>query len=403
MRIYGKTLPEIFQMLPWPYKIVVTLGTAFFLFAVPYSLNTFINLGIASDKVEPLEFPGLDRTVRGKLDPSLASDGKNNVLLAHTSISAVEIEGQTLYSTSINLERSKPPCRNWTTLPSGYPAQQFETVGPDGVNPLEPPGVWVAETPSVVYDPDDRGREWKLYVYEYFWNGNEEFARLYGFIGVKTASSPDGPWTDKEWLFAPTAQQPPPPYNALVRQHLNPLSAELADVYFYARPSVVSYKKMLFMTLSAFSRTSKSPDRAVLLASTDHGKTWGYRGTILRASDLDKMGGYTRFGGGSLVVYQDRVYFAAVLGNDKVDALGTFMLPFENPNGLIEAKLQRDAKTGAPAIANWVKRHSLQPSALGGGFAAYSGDCGTGMLVSEFSGITNSFQIFKTYKKPLGE
>lgn len=404
MRIYGKTLPEIFQLLPWPYKIVVTMGSAFFLFAVPYSLNFFFTLGVYTHKPGPLDFSGLPPTTKGVLDPSIAVDDKGHVLLAHTIIQNVDIDGKSLYSTNIMLERSKAPsCQSWATNTDGYMAQADALTLDNGLE-LPTKGLWTAETPSLVYDPDDPEKKWKLYVYEYYWNGDDEIARYYSFIGMKTAPTSDGPWSQKEWILSASPNRPPAPYSGLVKQNINTLHKDLAsaDVWFYSRPSVIYYKGILFMSLSAFLRGSKAPDFTVLLASTDHGRTWGYRGKLLSAADAEKAGAYTKYNGASLILHNDKPYLAAVFGNANVDGLGTFLIPFEEGAGLIQAKIQRD-ENGAPVIVRWVKRQSMEPSKSGGGHVAFSDKCDTGLLVSEYSDIRQSFQIFKTYKTPTSE
>lgn len=401
MKVYGKTLPEIFAMLPWAYKAVVVMGTAFFLFAVPYSLHFFLTLGMVADKVEPIAFPGLPQNTRGMLDPSVASDGKT-AIMAHTTTSIMDINGTPQLSAEVSLERATAPCRSWMMISgAGFQAQpDSEVPSPVKGEPPLNPGVWRYETPAIVYDPDDPGREWKLYAYKYFWNGDEKVARIYSMIAVKTASRPDGNWDKEDWLFTANPNWPPEPFSGLAKHHLSTLSPELADVVFYARPSVVYVKqaKALFMSLSAFTSGSSLPDRIVLLASIDHGNTWSYRGVLMRATDVPKMGNYTNSTGGTLLLYNDQLYLSLVLGNNVADGLGTFLVPFEDP---LHAKLKRDEKTGAPLVVNHLPRNSMQPSKIGGGFAAYTDMCRTGMMISEYSDIRSSFQIFKTYKKPL--
>jgi hypothetical protein len=401
MKIYGKSLTEIFSMLPWAYKAVVVMGTAFFLFAVPYSLHFFLTLGMVSDKVEPIAFPGLAQNTRGMLDPSVASDGKVAVM-AHTTTSLININGAPQLSAEINLERATAPCRSWMTISgAGFAAKEDADV--PGMFKGDPPlnrGVWRYETPAIVYDPDDPGREWKLFAYRYFWNGDEKTARYYSMIVSRTASRPDSNWSEEKWVFAPNTQWPPEPFASLAEHRLSEISPELADVVFYARPSVVyvAKQKTLFMTLSAFTTASSLPDRIIMLASIDHGANWSYRGVVMRASDVPKMGNYTNSTGGNLLMFNDQMYLALVLGNTVADGLGTTIIPFED---VLNAKLKRDEKTGAPVIVNHLPRNSMQPSKIGGGFAAYTDMCRTGMMISEYSDIRSSFQIFKTYKKPL--
>lgn len=408
MKIYGRSLSEVFSLLPWPYKLVVTLGTAFVIFAVPYSLSFFSNMGIAIERIEPLTFPGLNRQMKGILDPAMASDGRN-VMMVHTVMGTISPPGGGAEQLSMDtmIERAEAPCRTWMTAMPAFASSTADDVAVGyGRNAVTlPPGVWRNETPGAVYDPDDKGNEWKVYAYRYFWMGDEKIARILGMIVERSAHDILGPWGRERFLFSAgpvqmsdgVHQQPPAPFSEMVEIKLNTLSPELADVYFYSRPSVIYVRKFLFMTLSAFTTSSKTPDRIVMLYSTDHGRNWRYAGTPLRQQDLAKMGDYTSLGGASLIQYNDRIFLSAVLGNKTADGLGAFIIPFDS---IVKGTLARDAK-GAPIVEKHHPRNSIQPSKMGGGYAAYSDFCKQGMIMSEYSDVRDSFQIFKTWKKPV--
>ncbi|MDE1151438.1 MAG: hypothetical protein PW788_02780 [Micavibrio sp.] len=404
MRIYGKTLPEIFSMLPFAYKMVVIVGTCFFVFALPYSLNFFFTVGRVVQHVEPVQFPGLADNNIGVLDPAMASDGQQ-VILAHTVIDSAVVDGKRQLAPHVVFERAVSPCRSWMTMNNGgFPVQTVEIMGPDSVTPLDH-GSWVSETPGIVYDPDDKGQEWKAFAYKYYWIGqnanNDGIARLYSVISMRSATDPSGNWTPEQWLFSASASAPPPPYGSLVPGHINSMSPQLADVYFYSRPSVVYSRGALFMSLSAFTGNKKTPDRVIMLASTDHGKSWVYIGTPIRQSDVSLISPeYTTLAGATLLVKDNKILLAAVLGGKDSDGLGTFLIDFKDPT---TAELVRDEKTTAPIVLLHAPRNSSAPSRTGGGFAAYADICKTGMLVSEFSEIRRAFQIFKTYKQPVAE
>ena len=399
MQIYGKTLPEIFKLLPFPYKVVVIAGTAFFLFALPYSLHFFFTAGKVVQRVEPVQFTTLDANL-GVLDPAIADDGQQ-VVMAHTVLKTAKVNNVKQWSPQVVLERTAPGCRNWMALNNGnYAANQEEVLGPDSITPLDP-GVWATETPALVYDPDDPGHQWKSFAYKYYWTGSEGIARLYSFIAMRSSASAQDGWSAEEWLFSANVGSPPEPYSKLIRYHLNDFNPELRGIYFYSRPSVVYAGKTLFMTLSAFTGDRHTPNRVILVASTDHGKTWQYLGTPLRESDVTAMGNnYTALGGATLIVKDGKVLFAAVLGNKDSEGLGTFLMEFDD---ITRGTLKRDAKTGAPAVMRHFPHNSQAESHTGGGFAAYSDLCPQGLFVSEFSELKRSFQIFKTYKQPVAE
>lgn len=395
MIIYGKTLPEIFKLLPIPYKIVVIAGTAFFLFALPYSLHFFFTAGRTTTQVEPVQFTTLDANL-GVLDPAMADNGQD-ILMAHTVLKTVMFNNAKQWAPEVVLERSTKGCRAWSQVANaGFPARQEEVMGPDGLTPLDA-GVWASETPALVYDPDDKGHEWKSFAYKYYWTGSEGIARLYSFIATRSSPDVQNGWSPEEWLFSASAANPPEPYSKLVRYHLNDFNPELRGLYFYSRPSVIYAGGTLFMSLSAFTADRRTPNRVILLASTDHGKSWQYLGTPLRESDVATMGAYTTLGGATLLQKDGKILFSAVLGDAHTEGLGVFLMEFED---ITKGLLKRDAKTGAPAIAKYYPRNSVSESHTGGGYAAYDALCPQGLFVSEFSEIRKSFQIFKSFKSP---
>lgn len=390
MRIYGKTFSEIYADLPLPYKIIVVACISY---------NIFVAVHLISDWLEPeppktgepVIIASLD-TSSGVLDPSLVLDpAKKSSVIALTKI---EQSG-----TGIWLVNADGACKNWTAAPEPlFSVRGDELFAPNGEDVLAT-GVWRYETPSLVYDADDKNQPWKVFAYKYFWSDtqNLSLARRYSIIVSKTAPTSSGPWSAEKWLFSAAPDYPPVPYQDMIGTHLNTLSPELADVSFYARPSVLYQNGVLLMTLSAFKK-SDTADRIVLLVSTDHGQSWGYVGTLLTEQDVPKMGPYTRLSGASLVRQDDEIYLAAVLGDDARKGLGTFILGFENP---AKALLKKDPTSQAPAILKFHPRNSIQPTMAGGGYATYNDACEEGMFVAEVSGVKNSFQIFKTYHKPV--
>ena len=397
MKLYGKTFGDIYHLLPGPYKAVVVLGIAFILFIFVH----FAELSFRHERQkgpEAMQIGGMPWNTP-VYDPSLETDG-NKVWLAFSGLDSVSIGDTSVSAPGVHLAFSAAPaCDSWNTLNAGFMPRADDILAPDGQTTIAS-GVWRYETPSLVHDPDDKGREWKLYAYKYMWTNNQslEAARRYGFIAARYASDPQKNWSTEEWVLSPGPGYPPPPYQDLVKTHLNTLDPSLAGITILSRPSVVSVKGALVMSLSAFT-WDKTPDRIVLLISYDHGARWSFAGTALKASEIGGIGPYMTLGGATLLKQGEHVYLAAVLGDDKVEGLGTFVFGFED---LAKAKLQRD-KHGVPLLLNSLPRSSAQPTAVGGGYAAYSDKCPeSGVLTGEFSSIRKAFQIFETHRKLVG-
>ena len=412
MKIYGKTLPEILAEMPWQLKIIVMVGMIWIPFALIHATYIFSTIGKSMIKPGMINFGGAPINA-SVADPSLAvaADGKNT-FMALTIITHFQQKGNPdgHWAPGIHIASTRPPCKVWTYVGTAAPATEEPIVGPDGINPLvpdNPDGDWWLEHPSLVRDPDDPGKEFKLYYYKYLWLGNDEksktYSRIYGMIAYRYALSPDlRQWSTEQWLFSAKAKtdtfhgNPPDPYNGLVQYHLDDFDPSLKDMWFYSRPSVALHEGVLYMTLSGFTQTGTTPDRVILLSSPDHGRTWHYVGTILQAADAAKMGPYTKMGGGTLIQKEGKMYFSAVLGDDKVSGLGAFIIPFAD---IAKGTLQRDNK-GAPLLVNHIDRVSVKPSDLGGGYAAYTDVC-KGLYVSEFSGLKQNIHIFQTMKDPV--
>lgn len=404
MRIYGKTLSTIYHDLPWPYKIVFVAAALFLTYTVIFLIYFLFTYGVPKKQlpgpVNMISWPG------GALDPAIATDGSGvpkNMMAA--TVLTPPPEGKSGVATEIHLFSADSECNSWSHLSAVFDAQDENLLAPDGETTLAQ-GFWRVETPALVYDPDDPGKEWKIFAYKYFWSGNMKLTGYYSTIVYKYAHDPFQKWSDEQWLFAARPDYPPAPYGDLVQHKLNTLSPALADVMFYTRPSVVYDQGVMLMSLSAFTQSALSNsaagpalDRIVMIASFDHGKSWQYLGTPLSAADLPNIGPYTKLQGATLLRAEGQLYLAAVLGDKDTAGLGTFLFPFDD---LAKATLQRDGKD-VPVLARHIPRLSAQPTATGGGFAAYLPTCKGGIITSEFSGLRRSFQIFNSYQRPAAE
>ena len=403
MKIYGKSLTEIFNSLPWPYKIVVAAGSLFIVFIMLYLPTLLLKAGLKAPAAEPLQISSSRQTVLGVFDPSVAYDPKTKtawMAYAAEEKSQNDPNGKLVHVRIASADADTRECKNWSQAAGGFEGKPDDILAPDGQTVFRS-GEWRVETPAIVYDPDDRGREWKLYAYKYFWAKDPvqtlKVAQHYGAIVYKYAADPAGNWSPEQWLFSPAPDYPPAPYEQMILLHLNRLNPGLQDVVTYSRPSVVYKGGALVMTLSAFTG-GNAPDRVIMVVSRDHGNSWLYLGAPLQQSDLAAIGPYTRLAGATLIEQGGEVYLAAVLGDDLHTGQGTFIFGFDDfSRGL----LRRDPKTGAPVLLRRVPLNSKAPGPMGGGFAAYNDACPFGLLTGEQTLGASSFQIFKTYKTPV--
>lgn len=386
-----------FHDLSWYEKIIVIAGGLFILFSIYHGLWLLFREE-PPKKPEPITISTANPI--SLTDPSLAfgSDGQgfmaatafetsrdgNNVLLHTQILSLAGHTGTVLPMHKVNM------------------AKPESLTAPDGITNLAR-GVWRYETPALVYDPDDAGKEWKLFAYKYFWEdrGGPQatlLAQRYGVITYRTTSNPAShKWSQETWLFAADPQYPPFPYRNLVQLHINPLHPSLKNVLSYSRPSVIYKNGGLFMTLSAFTGRDV-PGKIVMLASLDHGKSWGYINTPLKTEDAKSLG-YDHISGATLAEHNGTVYLLATFGTKELRNDGVHVIPFTN---LMRGQLARNNGNGGVQIANHIRPPSDYPSEWGGGFGMWHDNLGakTGLLMPEIQENGRRFNIMQT-RQPL--
>jgi len=205
-------------------------------------------------------------------------------------------------------------------------------------------GMWRHEVSTLLHDPDDPGKEWKLYWHRYFAKPpylSEEKDRMlqYGWIAYKYASDPSGPWSEEVPLFG-AGQFPSEPYSAEI--DLNTFHDDLNYVVAYSEPGSLYNDGTIYLALQTFKlESSKLKTSVILISSNDHGNTWKYIGVIIDdndAADFDSL----FFDAPSLAEENGRVFLLVSRVNEKtILRYGTYVFEFED---ITTAKLKRDDK-----------------------------------------------------------
>jgi len=347
---------------------------------------------------EPIYIVG-ERSNMGIHSPSVVQEPKASwIWMAYASIA--KFSGDDEPKIDINIASSIAGGGRWQHEHTAFKSRTgilYVDSDPDSLG-AEVSGYWRYETPSLVYDPKDVGREWKIYAYRYFWTGDINSAKKYSAIVYRyTDLIGLGEWSNEQWLLSASTQQPPAPYSNLVKQHLNEMSPDLADIGYYSQPSVLYTPSLdlLLMTLTAYSQDNK-PNRIILLASTDHGVKWGYLGTIIKTEDAGKFGKYTRVDSGSLFEQDGQIYFMASFGDDRIEHQGTHVFKFAD---VAVAQLQNDKK-GRPKVIQFfppIEEGTL--GKLGAGQSAYIPQLTKSGLLMSHMKLTDDgrpFQIYRT-------
>jgi hypothetical protein len=268
-----------------------------------------------------------------------------------------------------------------------------------GQDPL--PGVWRYEVPSLCCDPTDRGREWKLFVHKYFWNAQKDRMPDYGWIALRTASDPAGPWSEEVPLLGAgpvvlfgllgAGQFPREPYHQ-TKVDLNPLSPNLADGVAYSEPGTLVQDGTIYLSLTLLKPSG--PERIVLLASKDHAQTWRFVRVLVDRKDAQALG-YSVLDGSSLAADRGRVFLLASPGTRSDSHDGTVALEFES---LCEGRLKRN-RDGSPLVAAYfAPQPSLQSGSAGAGQSDYDEHNTEGGLLMPQLNIQAYPEVFQIYQ-----
>lgn len=223
-------------------------------------------------------------------------------------------------------------------------------------------GVWRYEVSALVLDPGDRGREWKCFAHKYFWNEKQDRMVAYGWIVMRTASSPDGEWSEEIALLG-AGQFPPAPYDK-VRARVSLLDPSLDEYLVYTEPGAYQRGGVLYLSLTAIKKGGH--DAIILLSSADHGQSWKFVAKAATSADAQALG-YKYFDGTSIAEENGHVFLLASPAVALENHAGTMVFEFEE---LTAGKLMRD-QSGKLVV----RRHILPQSAFlsdrGGGQSDY--------------------------------
>jgi Tol biopolymer transport system component len=255
-------------------------------------------------------------------------------------------------------------------------------------------GVWQQEVSTLVYDPGDPDpqRRWKLYWHEYFATANDRKFVTHGWIAVRYAPQPQGPWSPRLRLFGSPQIDTT---NYPVVMNLSALHSSLNTGLAYSEPgSVVAYGDLYISLLCA--QGPPATNKNVLIRSRDHGHTWEFVATLADAADATALG-EINFSASDLIRQDDKFYLMLTplrsRGEPEPSYSGCHFFEFAD---LASGRLKRDAQ-GRLVSALYIE----------GDANRFRGACGydqqnTGgeILLSELHlEATDRFQIFKTNRQ----
>jgi hypothetical protein len=222
------------------------------------------------DRTMPIAVAGDTGSTRGIFDPSMAGDA-----MAYSSVPS-----QDAIFTRIAVTADKGA--TWT-----YVADANKTVDVDAKSRL------ITEVTALVLDPtDDAARRYKLFAHTYVVVPGTDPVELHyehGYIGLQTAPEPKGPWSTAEKLLGWSSSRPEISAEGAA-QKLTDIP-ELAKCVTFTEPSAIVTPTTIELALGCVELAAPPTIRIVLLRSTDHGKTFGLVGTLIKPSDGGCAGG----------------------------------------------------------------------------------------------------------------
>lgn len=295
-----------------------------------------------------------EASTRGVADPSVEYNKDGSVgWLAYSSIETPASESKSAFSHFIHthLAKSTDHGKTWEFV------ARVNTSNVDSVvlKGKTVKGVWDNEVCSLVYDPDDEGREWKLFWHKYFSNPlskSNEQKRIheYSWIMYKYANTPEKLSSATEIKLFDTGST-----EIKAKHNLNKMLK-------WSKPTTYSeigslYKDgVLYLSLSGFIMRDMKGSKIFLLSSADHGKTWNYVNDLInykRAKKIDKS--YLSITASSLVVENSRAFLLgspiAMVGKRGI-YLGTIVFEFDD---ISKGNLKKDSN-GNIKVIKFIKR-----------------------------------------------
>lgn len=257
-------------------------------------------------------------------------------------------------------------------------------------------GNWRYEVPTIARDPDDPGKEWKMFFHRYLEvpaDAPQDRHFEYGWIAYRTAPNPTGPWSAEIALFG-AGDWPLAPFHQTAVS-LDALSPDLASHLVYSEPGALYLNGTLYVSMVAAQ--ADGLHGVVLVASSDHGASWRYLGTVVTNADAAALG-YLHFDGSSLALHGDQAFLLVAPVDAQSHFDGTMAFRFSD---ITKGALERNS-AGALTLFRHIpmQRPLLANGGVGGGQSTYNEhNVNGGMLMPQqdwTSTPPRPFRVFNT-------
>lgn len=320
--------------------------------------------------------------INGVYDPSIEYDKHGIGWMTYSTVKAPEY-------VSTHIAKSEDHGKTWTYVTTINQAINGTIM----INDTTLQGVWRHEVSTLVNDPSDSGKEWKIFWHKYFTippYDVEQRLFQYGWIAYKYAHNPEGPWSDEIALFG-SGFFPLEPFDT--RYNLSGFHPDLAENIVYSEPGSLLFNDTLYLSLNAHSIIDgNNIGKTILIKSNDHGNTWEYVTILLEPQDVEAYNGIY-FTGTSLVKEKNRLFLLACPENPNNGIkhhLGTYIFEFED---IDKGLLQRDVND------TLILHKYIALSLISGGQSDYDEQNTYGGIVipqHNYLALPEFFQIYNT-------
>lgn len=347
---------------------------------------------------ERLVIEGLgDAAPGGIFDPSLVDDGTGRLWMSYSAVAPSPRHGLAFNAIGTRLAHSDDGGHRWF---DAGPVNVATDVA------LPPPherlvAKWEHEVSRLLFDPwSPEPERWKLLWHRYLrvHDGTAADSRPlfeHGWIELKVAANPRGPWSVGRKLFAGALYNSAndatlgPPEMRLDR--LFPGSGRLGGCLAFTEPGVLAREAGVYVTL----RCAAPPaDGKIVLLRCDHAlRECSYRGTLLHDVEAARFGrGWTGFSATDLVEREGRVRLVVTPTRPPGETYqGCLFLELVS---LQAARLR--VRDGLPAVA-------LELAGETGSFngaCAYTERAGGVYLSQHAAGAPDRFRVVRTGRHP---
>jgi hypothetical protein len=323
----------------------------------------------------------------GIFDPSLTKDpSSQRIWMSYSEVNDYAYNALN-HAINTRLAYSDNHGEDWTD--SGTVINQSDPLGPVAPDNFKN---WAYEVSSICYDPGAPIAErWKLMFHRYLCYNSDRLFQ-FGWIGIRTASSPDGVWSAERKLFSGSLyDNVVDPILGAPEVKLDKLHTDLNGCLAFSEPGLLATDTALYCTMLGAEGSSTS-GRIILLKYPHSAGVWGYCGTFILNCTDGPLLGYDGFSAPSLFK-KDNKYYLMVTPQKADKYLGTFIFEITD---LDNAVIKRNS--GVPVI---VKSITGRPGGHNGAAGYIPESYASGIIYSDVMIVAPlDFRIYASFVNP---